>query len=117
MSDTKTIQMKIKAAAAEKINSVAKTGQVIILALNDGSNKYSDLGGSCTIGANFQFVVLSQRDPDFAVKVANNAGLNLYTSAAELQFLEDNLVVDEKNTVLTLADDSGIIDNAVTIKH
>ncbi|MBA1393714.1 iron-sulfur cluster biosynthesis family protein [Lactobacillus sp. XV13L] len=117
MSNSETVKMNIKPAAAAKLQSKVTDGQVVLLALNDGSNKYSSVGGTCTIGANFQFVILAQKDPDFSVKVENNAGLDLYTSPAEMQFLENSLVVDEKNTALNLADDSGVIDGAVTINE
>ncbi|CAM3184461.1 Iron-sulphur cluster biosynthesis [Lactobacillus bombicola] len=114
MDNSKSIKINIKPEAADKIKAQA-AGQVVLLALNDGSNKYSDIGGSCTIGANFQFVILNQPDPDFPIKVDNNADLDMYTSSAELQYLDGGLIVSQKDAALSLADDSGVIDGAVTI--
>ncbi|WEV39720.1 iron-sulfur cluster biosynthesis family protein [Lactobacillus sp. ESL0681] len=111
------VQMNLKPAAEKKLNSRVQAGQVVLLALNDGSNEYSKVGGTCSIGANFQFVILAAKDPAFTIKVTNNAGLDLYTSPAEMQFLGNDLVVDEKDATLNLADDSGVIDGAVSINE
>lgn len=112
---TNSINMNIKPEAAEVIKKHVKDGQVVLLALNDGSNKYSKLGGTCTIGANFQFVVLDEKDPDYTIKIENNAGLDLWTAQPEMGFLENSLVVNARNSTLSLSDDSGIIDGAVGV--
>ncbi|WEV51223.1 iron-sulfur cluster biosynthesis family protein [Lactobacillus sp. ESL0731] len=117
MNNAETIEMNIKPEAAARIKSHVKEGQVVLLALNDGSNQYSKVGGTCTIGANFQFVILDQKDPEFSIIINNNVGLNLFTSPAEMQYLDNSLVVSEKNATLSLADDSGVIDGAVSINE
>ncbi|WEV37081.1 iron-sulfur cluster biosynthesis family protein [Lactobacillus sp. ESL0677] len=117
MNNAETIEMNIKPEAAARIKSHIRKGQVVLLALNDGSNQYSKVGGTCTIGANFQFVILDQKDPEFSIIINNNVGLNLFTSPAEMQYLDNNLVVSEKNATLSLADDSGVIDGAVSINE
>ena len=117
MSNSETVKVNIKPEAADKIKGQVKDGQVVLLSLNDGSNKYSDVGGTCTVGSSFQFVILDQKDPDFTIEVENNAGLDLYTSPAEMQYLGDDLVVDEKNAAMSLADDGGVIDGAVTVNE
>lgn len=115
MIDRNNVSINIKKPAQEIINSKIKPSSIVLLALNDGSNGYSKLGGTCTIGANFQLVVLNHKDPEFDVKVKNNMGLDLYTSDAELQFLDNGLVLNGRNAVLSLSSDEGIIDGAVTI--
>lgn len=117
MSNSETVKVNIKPEAADKIKGQVKDGQVVLLSLNDGSNKYSDVGGTCTVGSSFQFVILDQKDPDFTIEVENNAGLDLYTSPAEMQYLGNDLVVDEKNAAMSLADDGGVIDGAVTVNE
>ena len=117
MSNSESVKMNIKAGAAEKIKKSVQDGQVVLLSLNDGSNKYSNIAGSCAAGTRFQFVVLDKQDPDFSLKVENNIGLNLYTSPAEMQYLGNDLVVDEKNAAISLADDSGVIDAAMTVSE
>lgn len=111
-----TVSINIKPEALEIIKKKMDLDhQVVLLALNDGSNKYSKQGGTCTIGANFQFVVLSEKDPEYNIKVENNADLDLYTAEPEMGFLEDGLVVNARNATLSLSDNSGIIDGAVTV--
>ncbi|KRN13794.1 iron-sulfur cluster biosynthesis family protein [Lactobacillus gigeriorum] len=111
-----TVTMKIKPEAAEILEKHVKSDdQLVLLALNDGSTKYSKMGGTCTIGANFQFVFVKQADPDYTIKIENNLDLNLYTAEPEMGFLEDNLVVNARNSTMSLSDDSGIIDGAVTV--
>jgi len=117
MTDTKVISMNIKPEAAEKIKSHVKDGQIVLLALNDGSNKYSKQGGTCTIGANFQFVILDKKDPEYNIKIDNNAGLDLYTSNSEMSFLDNGLVINAKDSTLSLSDDSGVVDGGVTISN
>ncbi|MGQ5709975.1 iron-sulfur cluster biosynthesis family protein [Lactobacillus sp. PSON] len=114
---TEEVKMNIKPEAAEIIKKHVSPGQVVLLALNDGSNKYSKLGGTCTIGANFQFVILDKKDPDYTIKIENNAGLDLWTAKPEMGFLENNLVVNARNSTLSLSDDSGIIDGAVSVEE
>ena len=48
MLDAKNIELKIKDDAKEALEKKIKPGQVVLLALNDGSNGYSKLGGTCT---------------------------------------------------------------------
>ncbi|QGV05253.1 iron-sulfur cluster biosynthesis family protein [Lactobacillus acetotolerans] len=117
MTDIKVISMNIKPEAAEKIKSHVQDGQVVLLALNDGSNKYSKQGGTCTIGANFQFVILDKKDPEYDIKIDNNAGLDLYTSKSEMAFLDNGLVINAKDSTLSLSDDSGVVDGGVMISN
>ena len=105
MVDVKNVELKIKDSAKEALEKKVEPGQVVLLALNDGSNGYSKLGGTCTIGANFQLVVLDHKDPEFSIKVKNNMDLDLYTSDKELAFLD----------VLSLSSNEGVIDGGVTI--
>ena len=88
-----------------------------MLALNDGSNGYSKLGGTCTIGANFQLVLLDHPDPEFSIEVKNNMGLDMYTSDKELAFLDNGLVLNARNATLSLSSNEGIIDGGVTISE
>lgn len=115
MIDKNNVKINIKDKAQEIIKSKIKPESIVLLALNDGSNGYSKLGGTCTIGANFQLVVLDHKDPKYDIKVDNNMKLDLYTSSDELQFLENGLVLNGRDAVLSLSSDEGIIDGAVTI--
>ena len=110
-----TISINIKPEAKEIIEKKNPENKPLLLALNDSSNKYSRLGGTCTIGVNFQFVILDEKDPKYTIKVENNAGFDLWTSPDEVSFFEGGLVVNARNYTLSLSDDSGILDGAVSI--
>lgn len=110
--------INIKPEAADFIKSkMDKDHQIVILALDDGSNKYSKKGGTCTIGDSFQFVILPKADPKYDIKLENNAGLDLYTAEPETTFFEPRLVVNARNSTLSLSSDSGIIDGGVTVSQ
>lgn len=88
---------------------------VLLLALNDGSNQYSLQGGTCTIGANFQFVALDEKDANYTIPLVNDQGFDLYTGQAEMGFLDENLHVAEQYGMLSLSDGSGLIDASVGV--
>ena len=117
MVDSKNLELKIKDSAKDVLEKKMKPGQVVLLALNDGSNGYSKLGGTCTIGANFQLVLLDHPDSEFSIKVKNNMGLDMYTSDKELAFLDDGFVLNARNATLSLSSNEGIIDGGVTISE
>ena len=75
----KIISLNIKTAAADLLQNKIFDKSVIILALNDGSNKYSTVGGTCTIGANFQLVILSKYDSQYDIEIDNNMNIPMYT--------------------------------------
>ena len=117
MVDSKNLELKIKDSAKDVLEKKIKPGQVVLLALNDGSNGYSKLGGTCTICANFQLVLLDHPDPEFSIEVKNNMGLDMYTSDKELAFLDNGLVLNARNATLSLSSNEGIIDGGVTISE
>ena len=117
MVDSKNLELKIKDSAKDVLEKKIKPGQVVLLALNDVSNGYSKFGGTCTIGANFQLVLLDHPDSEFSIKVKNNMGLDMYTSDKELAFLDDGLVLNARNATLSLSSNEGIIDGGVTISE
>ncbi|MDE6547197.1 MAG: iron-sulfur cluster biosynthesis family protein, partial [Lactobacillus sp.] len=77
----------------------------------------SKLGGTCTIGANFQLVVLDNKDPELSIKFKNNKYQDMYTSDKELAFLDNGLVLNARNAVLSLSSNEGVIDGGVTISE
>lgn len=114
----KTISINIKPEAKELIEKkMDKDHQIVILALDDGSTKYSKKGGTCTIGDSFQFVTLEKLDPKYNIKIENNAGLDLYTAEPETTYFEPGLVLNARASTLSLSSDSGIIDGGVTVSQ
>ena len=114
----KTISINIKPEAKELIEKkMDKDHQIVILALDDGSTKYSKKGGTCTIGDSFQFVTLEKLDPKYNIKIENNAGFDLYTAEPETTYFEPGLVLNARASTLSLSSDSGIIDGGVTVSQ
>lgn len=116
MLDEKDAAVTIKADAKEIIDRKLKGKKIILLALDDGSNKYSKQGGTCTVGTDYQLVGLTRPDPDFSVVVKNNAGYQMYTSKAELNYLDNGLVINKQGASnLTLSADSGLLDGGLQV--
>ncbi|ANK59555.1 iron-sulfur cluster biosynthesis family protein [Loigolactobacillus backii] len=109
------MKINIKQAAATYLATKIPVGKNVFLALDDGSNKFSKLGGSCSIGNKFQLVVADQADAEYNIEVDNNLGLTLTTAQPETTFLGNGLALDYNNAMLKLTDDSGILDGAVTV--
>lgn len=111
------MQLTIKPEAATYLNGKVAAGALVFLALDDGSSKFSKLGGSCAIGNKFQLVVTDRPDVDYAVALENNADFTITTAEPELMYLGNGLTLDYKNASLQLRDDSGVLDGAVTVDH
>ncbi len=109
------MKITIKPEAKELLASKIAPNEVFFLTLNDGSSKYSKVGGTCSIGANFQFVASEVLDDEYNIPVENDAGFTIYTGEPELVFMGDGLILSSKNAMLALSDNSGILDGAVTI--
>lgn len=110
------MKIKIKDTALTYLKSHVDFTKPVILALDDGSNKYSNIGGSCAIGDKFQLIVSEQRDPEFGLPLENDVGLQLYTSKAEEYFFTSGLNLKHQAGTLQLGDDSGLLDGAVTVQ-
>lgn len=109
------MEINIKQAALDYLATKLIPGERLFLALDDGSSKYSKLGGTCAIGNKFQMVIADAPDADYAEAMPNNADLNLTTGALELTYLGHGLVLDYRNGMLNLHDDTGVLDGAVTL--
>ena len=111
------MKITIKPEALTYLRTKMAPEERVFLALDDGSSKYSQLGGSCAIGNKYQLVLTTATDPDYAIAVENEAGLALTTGDPELMYLGNGLVLDYQQAALVLRDDSGILDGAVMVNH
>jgi len=109
------MKIDIKEEAQTYIAGKIPAGSRIILTTDDGSNKYSSLGGSCAIGDKFQLVVLKDADPNYTVPLENNAGYDMSTSKQDADLLRDGLNVSMWHNALALKDNSGILDGALSL--
>ncbi|MFC6206799.1 iron-sulfur cluster biosynthesis family protein [Levilactobacillus tongjiangensis] len=107
------MKITIKDAAQVYLAANVQPDAVLLLTTDDGSNRYSTVGGTCAIGDKFQFVALTDDDPDYAIPVENNLGLRLFTNADTELYLSSGLILDRVFNQLSLRDDSGILDSAV----
>lgn len=112
---TTMTHIKFTQSALAQLKKRGLLAHPLLLIADDGGGKYSLAGGSCSIGASFSIIKLSQPDPDYPEKIDNEAGIDLYTSNYDLTFLDDNLVMDYANSGLMLKNDSGLLDGAMRI--
>ncbi|GEO63115.1 iron-sulfur cluster biosynthesis family protein [Companilactobacillus nantensis] len=96
-------------------NKNVPTDATIILTTDDGSNKYSSLGGSCAIGDKFQLVILKDADPKYTVELDNDAGFDLSTSPSDADLMTNGLNISLWHNALALKDNSGILDGALSV--
>lgn len=109
------MKINIKAEAQTYLKDKIPAGSRVILTTDDGSNKYSSLGGSCAIGNKFQLVILKADDPDYTTTLENNAGYDMHTAPADEDFLGNGLNIDRWHNALALKDDSGMLDGALAV--
>lgn len=111
------MNITIKPAALAYLKDHTTAQEHLFLALDDGSSKYSQLGGTCAIGNKFQIVASPVADSDYAIDLANDTELTLTTGEEEEMYLGHGLVLDFQQASLVLRDDSGILDGAVNLSH
>lgn len=107
------MEITIKDAAKAYLAENVQPGSTLLLTTDDGSNRYSTVGGTCAIGDKFQFVALTDDDPDYPITVTNNTVWTLKTNADTELYLSNGLILDRVFNQLSLRDDSGILDSAV----
>ncbi|KRK37365.1 iron-sulfur cluster biosynthesis family protein [Levilactobacillus parabrevis] len=107
------MEITIKDAAKAYLAENVQPGSTLLLTTDDGSNRYSTVGGTCAIGDKFQFVALTDDDPDYPITVTNNTAWTLKTNADTELYLSNGLILDRVFNQLSLRDDSGILDSAV----
>ncbi|MCI1986305.1 MAG: iron-sulfur cluster biosynthesis family protein [Lactobacillus sp.] len=111
------MKITIKPEALAYLRTKMGSEERLFLALDDGSSKYSQLGGSCAIGNKYQLVISDQADADYALPLDNDAGLALTTGDLEEMYLGQGLVLDYQLASLALRDNSGILDGAVMVSR
>lgn len=89
----------------------------LLLASNDGSNRFTSARGCCIIGDRFMIVVTDIVPPEFSVRL-DNPLFEVYTTTYEPIFLTETpiLTVNQGNGGLMLKSAGGIIDLNVEIK-
>lgn len=109
------MKIDIKPEAQEYLAKKIPAGSRMILTTDDGSNKYSSLGGSCAIGDKFQLVILNEADPNYTVDLEDNAGYDMSTSPSDADLLTNGLNIALWHNALALKDNSGILDGSLSV--
>ncbi|WP_125545153.1 iron-sulfur cluster biosynthesis family protein [Levilactobacillus lindianensis] len=107
------MDITIKDAAQAYLAAHVQPNMTLLLTTDDGSNRYSTVGGTCAIGDKFQFVALTEDDVNYPLTVDNNAGLTIRTNADTALYLGNGLILDRVFNQLSLRDDTGVLDSAV----
>lgn len=109
------MEITFKSAAQNYLAAKIPENAQVILTTDDGSNNYSSIGATCELADKFQLIILNQADPDFSIKLENNANLHMHILPAEQYLFGDNLNVDFVHGRLALNDKSGILDSALSV--
>lgn len=109
------MKINIKEEAQTYLATKIPAGSKIILTTDDGSNKYSSLGGSCAIGDKFQLVVLKEDDPNYTIPLENEAGYDMNTSENDADLMTAGLNISMWHNALALKDNSGILDGTLSL--
>lgn len=110
------MKINISPEAETILQKEIKSNNIVLLTLNDGVNKYSNVG-SCTSVLAFQLVIVDKKDPIYQIKLENNYGIYLFTGEREASMLATGLKLKSKNNVLSLVSDEGVVDDAITVNN
>lgn len=110
------MEIIIKEAAKEYLENHLDVEKDLLLAADDGSNEYSKIGGSCSMGDKFQIVATTHKNNNYKIPINNAQNWKLYTSNSEQTFLGTGLTLDLLHNNLVLKDDSGILDSNITFQ-
>lgn len=110
------MKLNITDTALTALQDKVSDYHIFALILDDGSNKYSDIGGTCSIGDSYQIVTLDQVDPDFNEQLSTNSNDQFYSTKNEFTFWGNGLTLDYTANNFVLSDDSGVLDGAVLLK-
>lgn len=88
-----------------------------ILALNDGTNQFSTVGGSCAVGDKFQILASEGPTEQYNLPVASDH-FQVFTSAGEEGFIKEDIKLDynDRLSTFSLKTSSGILDNNLLIR-
>lgn len=109
------MKINIKPEAQTYLSNKIPAGSTLLLTTDDGSNKYSSLGGSCAIGDKFQLILLKDADPTYTVELENDAGYKMTTSNSDADLMTNGLNISLWHNALALKDNSGILDGALSV--
>lgn len=107
-----TISDSATAALKKRLNS-----DTFILALNDGTNQFSTVGGSCAVGDKFQILASQGAKDNYTIPLETDH-FQVYISAGEEAFINEDIALDynERLSTFSLKTNGGILDNNLLIR-
>ncbi|MDT2755942.1 iron-sulfur cluster biosynthesis family protein [Enterococcus asini] len=107
-----TISDSAATALEKRLNNTT-----FILALNDGTNQFSTVGGSCAVGDKFQ-ILASQGPKDNYNIPLETPHFHVYISAGEKDFINEDITLDynDRLSTFSLKTNAGILDNNLLIR-
>ncbi|MBO1304609.1 iron-sulfur cluster biosynthesis family protein [Enterococcus sp. 669A] len=111
------MKLTIRDQAVDALTNKLDSNSGFILALNDGSNQFSTVGGSCAVGDKFQIIPADEPTGQFQEKLENDQ-FNVYISDEEKVFLGNEVVIDfnERLSTFSLKNESGTLDPNILLK-
>lgn len=109
--------LKITAAAQEKIQKQMTTDQALLLDLNDGVGPFSKVG-FCSLDTDFRLLIVpNDADLKSYPETFDSEMGPIHYKAYTADYFDGHEVLDldEKRQVLTLVNNSGVVDNRVPI--
>lgn len=110
------MKLTITDAAANALEKRLQS-TTFILALNDGTNQFSTVGGSCAVGDKFQILASKGPTDQYNLPVTTER-FQVFTSASEEDFINEDLTLDynDRLSTFSLKTSSGILDNNLLIR-
>jgi len=108
------MKIDIKDSAKRYLDDKLDGKKYIFLVADDGSNKFSNEGGSCSIGDKFKLVFTNDLDDKYNIPIDNDHNYLIYTAQYETNYFGDGLVLDLIKNRLVLKDNGGVLDSSVS---
>lgn len=110
------MKLTITAPAANALEKRLQS-TTFILALNDGTNQFSTVGGSCAVGDKFQILASDGPSDQYQLPVECDH-FQVFTSSGEESFINEDITLDynERLSTFSLKTSSGILDNNLLIR-
>ncbi len=112
------MKLIVRDQAAEALAGKLGSNEEFILALNDGSNQFSTVGGSCAVGDKFQIIPTEGPTGQFQ-EVLDSDRFKVYISDEEKVFLGNEVIIDfnERLNTFSLKNESGTLDPNILLKN
>ena len=106
-------KIKLSPELVDYLKEKKLADKTLLLITDDAGGKYSIGGGACSIGGKFSLIEADELEPQYDIQLENEAGIKLFTSKYDLNFLGTGLAMDIRNGAIRLKNDSQLLDSFV----